>query len=249
MRCHYNAHSCFPSAGLDTGQLELEVRKEKLPYLSDVVFLLASTLIYPATFTMMALGELFIGIGFVNDKYKSLKANRKLKKIDNYTVGKIALLRDQRVNKLQKRLKNHKGNLQTRIEVDALIANYSTAKQQWIADDNLENWAKKQAHHSRLLAATKYRDIQDEIAAYATDDTAVLKTLFKARCENAKVRRQLGAKAKLHYLKIAMIMQLPVVGVLICAHSKKTTRDALQNEELIEKYNRLKKSHPFVKNF
>lgn len=251
MKASYKAYTCFPSSHPHTGELEMGIRKEKMPYLGDIVFLLGSTLLYPATVAIVALGELFIGVAIINDQYESLKAKRKLKKLDTYSDAKIRSLTERRIAKIHKRSEafEKKWGAVDVGAVDALNAGYEGAKIRWLGSDNTENWARMETRRTELKRTMKYINIRAEINASSLNNRELAKAALKARYESAKIRHQLGTKTKLHYLKVALIMQLPVVGLLICAHSKKTTKDALKNERLVGEYNVLKKEYPFTKNF
>lgn len=246
----YHSRTCFPTSHPSTGKFLLDVQKDKIPYSQDIVFLLASTVIYPATFATFAAGEFFISIGLANHQLKSRNAGKKLKKLDTYSDAKIIALSEQRIGKLRRNLQAYEkehGPLDSS-KIDDLSTSYEEARAQWLKNDHAQNWARMHARQWALRRTTKYINMRHEIKAYGDNNSEIAKTILRANYQSAKIRHQLRAKILKHFLKVALTMQLPVVGILICAHSDKTAKDALEEKELAVKYNTLKKEYPFTNN-
>lgn len=261
--CLVEATSCFPDTNPVNGTLELNERKETLPgLLAYPICILGSILLYPAVFAIALVAEIYLGINLLYNKYKINILNKKIEAIKTYSEQEMETIKSQRLKKLETReplqlkeaakaittASRYDDKLSIRKRIEIIKHMYVKAKENAIAKDQSmeavfqEVYLKKKVKVIRALESTLL-----EKALYKDSSSERSRETLSSKYEFAKLRREVNQHVDLHYLKVLLITQIPVIGLLFAMHIKSTTKTSLEKTDLVERYNKTIQDDPWLK--
>jgi hypothetical protein len=252
------ATSCLPKSDCENGLIVLHVNEERLPKISAIpLTILGGTLFYPLTFAIAAIAEVYLSIHAVYCHYKRQSFDKKIQRLKDSSDSQIRKIVDQRLEKLEERLKEQKfyaekvlEKWKTEFKFDT-IGDGKSMLVNLYREKTHEVEAKKKEQIAITLAETfqlgtlektirkisEYDRTCQEIAAFNKATTRQSKYLLTERYKFAKIRCELAKKVDIHYIKTMVKCQLPVIGVYAVLEDQATTKDVLERSLLVDKYN------------